>query len=334
MRGDGPTDLARLVEADRVHRSVYSDPAIFDLEMEKIFETVWLYCGHESQVPKRATIGGPARPQPMVMVRHPTGDPRALQPLRHRGAMLCGNRHGNTGKVFHLLLPFLAIQHRRLRSRAIRCPRAMRARASPRQSRLQPEARGAGRQLSRLRLRSLAPDGPTLREFLGDARVAFDDMCDRAPEGEVEIVPNCFRVIQQSNWKIFLENQLDALHPSVTHESTGRAPRMSSARSRNARATRRRLSLSLGLHLPFHKWTRCRRSTTGRALHPARLYGPAAAGPDTLAYEAACGNITARSARKRFSRSTIHHVLLYPGFRCSAAATSCARCGRWGSAGR
>ncbi len=48
-------------------------------------------------------------------------------------------------------------------------------------------------------------------------------MCDRAPEGEVEVVPNCFRVIQHSNWKLFMENQIDALHPSVTHQSTGRA---------------------------------------------------------------------------------------------------------------
>jgi Ring hydroxylating alpha subunit (catalytic domain). len=60
---------------------------------------------------------------------------------------------------------------------------------------------------------SLAADGPSLLEWLGPARIAFDDMCDRAPEGEVEVVPTCFRVIQQSNWKIFLENQLDALHP-------------------------------------------------------------------------------------------------------------------------
>src|SRR5205085_10591875 len=70
---------------------------------------------------------------------------------------------------------------------------------------------------------SLAADGPSLLEYLGDAKIAFDDMCNRAPEGEVEVVPNCFRVIQHSNWKIFLENQLDALHPSVVHQSTGRA---------------------------------------------------------------------------------------------------------------
>ena len=35
---------------------------------------------------------------------------------------------------------------------------------------------------------SLAADGPSLLEFLGEAKVAFDDMCDRAPEGEVEVV--------------------------------------------------------------------------------------------------------------------------------------------------
>jgi hypothetical protein len=45
---------------------------------------------------------------------------------------------------------------------------------------------------------SLAAQGPSLLEFLGESRFAFDDMCDRAPEGEVEIVPNCFRVIQHS----------------------------------------------------------------------------------------------------------------------------------------
>jgi phenylpropionate dioxygenase-like ring-hydroxylating dioxygenase large terminal subunit len=39
--------------------------------------------------------------------------------------------------------------------------------------------------------------------------------------GEVEAVPVCHRVVQHSNWKFFMENQLDALHPSVTHQSTG-----------------------------------------------------------------------------------------------------------------
>ena len=62
---------------------VYTDPAIFEREMERIYETVWIYCGHETQVPKAGDyytvqIGR----QPMIMVRGTDGkSARALQPL-------------------------------------------------------------------------------------------------------------------------------------------------------------------------------------------------------------------------------------------------------------
>ena len=63
-------DLDHLVQPDRVHRSVYTDQALFDLEMENMFEKTWVYCGHESQVKAVGDyhtlhIGR----QPMVMVR-------------------------------------------------------------------------------------------------------------------------------------------------------------------------------------------------------------------------------------------------------------------------
>ena len=44
--------LSGLVEPDRVRREVYTDPQIFELEMQRIHERVWIYCGHESQIPK------------------------------------------------------------------------------------------------------------------------------------------------------------------------------------------------------------------------------------------------------------------------------------------
>jgi phenylpropionate dioxygenase-like ring-hydroxylating dioxygenase large terminal subunit len=42
--------LSRFVQPGRVHRQIYTDPAIFELELERIFGAVWIYIGHESQV--------------------------------------------------------------------------------------------------------------------------------------------------------------------------------------------------------------------------------------------------------------------------------------------
>jgi len=96
------SEPAKLVEPDRVRREVYTDADIFALEMERIHETVWIYCGHESQIPKAGDyyamqIGR----QPMLMVR---GKDRKVHVLYnrcpHRGNMMCGDRHGNTGEQF------------------------------------------------------------------------------------------------------------------------------------------------------------------------------------------------------------------------------------------
>ena len=44
-------DWDELVQEDRVHRLIYTDPAIFHAEMTQIFGAVWVYLGHESQIP-------------------------------------------------------------------------------------------------------------------------------------------------------------------------------------------------------------------------------------------------------------------------------------------
>ena len=92
-------DLDHLVQPDRVHRSVYTDQALFDLEMENMFEKTWVYCGHESQVKAVGDyhtlhIGR----QPMVMVRDRDQSIRVLyNRCPHRGVQLCGTHSGNTG---------------------------------------------------------------------------------------------------------------------------------------------------------------------------------------------------------------------------------------------
>ena len=83
-------ELARLIAPGRVHRRLYTDPAIFELEMERIFGAAWLYVGHESQIKKPgdyfATRMGR---KPVVLVRDDEGAVRVIHnQCAHRGAMV------------------------------------------------------------------------------------------------------------------------------------------------------------------------------------------------------------------------------------------------------
>src|SRR5258706_6418407 len=220
MLREKATDLSRslshLVEPDRVRREVYTDAQIFELEMERIHEKYWIYCGHESQVPRAGDyyavqIGR----QPMLMVRGKDGKVYVLwNRCPHRGNMMCGDRSGNTGEFFRCSYHAWTFQHDgKLRS----IPMMESGYAGTRFGKGNPDC--SMKKAARVEsyrgfvFASLSKDAVSLKEFLGESRIAFDDMCDPAPKGELEVVPNCFRVIQHSNWKIFLENQLDALHP-------------------------------------------------------------------------------------------------------------------------
>ena len=44
--------IDELVEPTRIHKSVYTDSSIFELEMERIWGQAWIFIGHESQIPE------------------------------------------------------------------------------------------------------------------------------------------------------------------------------------------------------------------------------------------------------------------------------------------
>ena len=225
MDGNQLGNIERLVEPDRVHRLCYSDPGIFEQEINNIFHKTWIYVGHESQVPKPGdyytTIIGS---QPMILVRGKDNRVNVLyNRCPHRGALLCSDRNGNTGTTFKC--PYHAWRFN-LDGTLLKVPVVEQYEGTnfdPKDPQFHMKPAERVESYRGFVFCSLSKDVTDLKTFLGGAAAAFDDMCDRAPEGEVEIVPTCFRVIQKSNWKIFLENQLDALHPSVTHESAGRA---------------------------------------------------------------------------------------------------------------
>jgi phenylpropionate dioxygenase-like ring-hydroxylating dioxygenase large terminal subunit len=309
-------DLDRLVEPDRVHRRVYTDPEIFDLEMRHIWERIWVYCGHESQIPQVGDyytfrIGR----QPMLMIRDHDGSIRVLyNRCPHRGVMICGNQRGNARRG--LVCSYHAWSfHLDGRLRAVPLVKGYdgtRWCATDPVFSMKPAARVA--QYRGFVFASLAPDGPNLLQFLGDARVAFDDICDRSPQGEVEIVPVCHRVMQQSNWKFFMENQLDALHPSVTHQSTG-VP----ARRVEQRLKAERGAAPLYFHYlsafasSFDQWDNVQTVNfpNGHGLLQGYM-GLRPTDPDTLEYEALMKKAYGEETAERYLSRSIHHVLIYP----------------------
>jgi phenylpropionate dioxygenase-like ring-hydroxylating dioxygenase large terminal subunit len=48
MPNGGCDPIGGLVEPGRVHRRVYADSDVFELEMERIFGRAWLFVGHTS----------------------------------------------------------------------------------------------------------------------------------------------------------------------------------------------------------------------------------------------------------------------------------------------
>ena len=304
------------VEPDRVHKNVYTDNEIFEREMTQIWEKIWVYCGHESQVPKvgdffTVRIGR----QPLVMVRGTDGRINVLyNRCPHRGVQLCGSRSGNTGSTFvcsyhawtfHLdgrikAIPLVkGYDGTRLTTDSPDCSMKAAARVD--------SYRG-------FVFVSLSSTGPSLTEFLGDAKIAFDDMCDRSPVGEVEAVPVCHRIIQHSNWKFFMENQLDALHPSVTHQSTGVAA------SRAERALEDRgITPPLYYHYlstfasSFDSWDSVQTINFPRGHGILKGYmGLRPEDDDTREYVAQMYTAYGQKLAEEYLGRSIHHVLIYP----------------------
>jgi phenylpropionate dioxygenase-like ring-hydroxylating dioxygenase large terminal subunit len=208
-------DFAGLVKDDRVHTALYRDPAIFEEEMDRIFNNVWVWVAHASDVPtgnsfKTSWVGR----QPVIVTRDKQGKVHVLlNRCRHRAASVCEK---GKGKASVFVCPYHGWSYD-IDGRLRKVPHAkgyddgFDTSAFPLIS-LRTEEYGG------LIFATFKRDIEPLADFLGSAKKWIDlFMKQGAGFGVKTLGEHKFRF--PGNWKIQLENTTDAYHFPIVHKT-------------------------------------------------------------------------------------------------------------------
>src|SRR5258706_6322134 len=184
---DDPQALLHLVEEDRVHRDVYTDPEVFALEMERLWSRGWIYVGHASQVPQAGDfITLDVAAKPVIMVRQADGSIRVLMNrCAHKGTKVVNAPSGNAGKTFRC--PYHAWTYR-TDGTLLQVPLKEGYAPGVKQGGLTVVNSETYRGFIFARL---AADGIGFKDYFGDSLSSIDNLADRSPEGELEIAGGC-----------------------------------------------------------------------------------------------------------------------------------------------
>jgi phenylpropionate dioxygenase-like ring-hydroxylating dioxygenase large terminal subunit len=209
-------DWDELVREDRVHRLIYTDPAIFAAEMTHVFGATWVYLAHESEIPRdNDFVTRRLGLRPLIVLRDLHGRIRALyNRCTHRGTTLCrwdkGNAryfqcpyHGwsffNNGKLRAVPWPdgyACDFHDPQYNVAQVPCVESYRG----------------------FIFGTLNPEAPPLVEYLGPIARPIDEWLDRNPGGKV-VVCEANRLKFRGNWKLAYDNSADGYHVVHSHRS-------------------------------------------------------------------------------------------------------------------
>jgi nitrite reductase/ring-hydroxylating ferredoxin subunit len=207
--------IGDLVEEDRFHASLYTDPRLFELEMERIYHRSWVWVGHESEIPQpgdfKSTRVGLT---PVIVTRARDGQVHVLlNRCRHRGATVCDQNSGNT-KTF--TCPYHAWSYG-LDGRLIGIPYAEGYEGLIQREDLPLVALKVGI-YNGLIFASMYAEVEPLTSFLGPA-IPWIDLFMTQGGGFPIKVAGAHKFCFNGNWKIQLENTTDGYHFPFVHRT-------------------------------------------------------------------------------------------------------------------
>ncbi|WP_353845654.1 benzoate 1,2-dioxygenase large subunit [Methylobacterium sp.] len=201
----------------RCRRDIFTDPDLFELEMQHIFEGNWIYMAHESQIPNpndyfTTSMGR----QPVVITRNRKGELQAfINACSHRGAMICRHKRGNKATF---TCPF----HGWTFSNGGKLLKVKDPEGAGYPDSFNCEGSHDLTKVARFEsyrgflFGSLNPDVKPLTEHLGEATKIIDMIVDQSPDG-LEVLRGSSTYVYDGNWKLQTENGADGYHVSATH---------------------------------------------------------------------------------------------------------------------
>lgn len=196
-------------------RRLFSDAALFEQEFPLIWEKIWVYLGHESQIPKpRDYLTTWIGRVPVIVNRNDQGKVGCLVNIcTHRGSTLCRKLKGSTGDFSCSFHGWTFDLDGNLRS-AVSESRA----GFP--EGFDKSALG----LRKVRVESyrgfifgtLNGEAEPLADHLAESKTFIDLIVDQSPQG-VEVLKGFSTYTYDGNWKSAAENGLDGFHVNSVH---------------------------------------------------------------------------------------------------------------------